>query len=161
MTEEKKVNIRVKGQRQSKLKEPSQKNNKTAFLFTVSTNQRYRDLDPHLEADEEFFEDVISEICNNVSEYVTIKEEGKNWNTDNIKEVDVIYTVERGKTGQLHAHILFKFKHNTKIHLDYSAIRKKLCDELGLDNVYASNKLLKGAGVWSESFLEEYLSKAR
>jgi hypothetical protein len=161
MTEEGKVNIKVKGQRQSKIKEPTEKTNKTAFLFTVSTNQRYADSDPHLESDEEFFEDVIADICNNLPKYVIIKEEGKPWNTQTIKDVDVTYTVERGKTGQLHAHILFKIKHTTKVHLDYTAIRKKLCDELGLDNVFASNKLLRGGGVWSDSFLQDYLSKPR
>lgn len=161
MSEDSKPIIKVKGSRQNpKVKEKKEKVNRTAFLFTVSTNQRYPESDPNIDNDMEFFEDVIADICNNLSKYIIMKEEDKPWNTQNIKDADVTYNVELGpKTRQLHAHILIKMKHNTKLHLNYTAIREKLCEELGLNNVFASNKLLKGNGVWEQDFLESYLSK--
>ena len=60
------------------------------------------------------------------------------------KDLDIDYTIERGtKKGQLHIHIMFKIKHHTKIQLDYIKIKKKICDDLGLNNVYMYNRLLK------------------
>jgi hypothetical protein len=60
------------------------------------------------------------------------------------------------KKGQLHIHILFKFKHFTKIQLNYGKIKDKIKDDLGLENVYMYNKLIRNSG--NENVLD-YINK--
>ena len=83
--------------------------------------------------------------------------EGDQWNEDKIKNVDIDYTIERGmKKGQLHIHIMFKIKHFTKIQLNYDKIKKKICDDLGLKNIYCYNRLLKPN---DSDNVQDYLNK--
>lgn len=156
-----KVEIKIRGKKQSQLKEKPVKVKRTAYFYTISTNQRYKEDDPHFHDDEAIFEDVILDILKNADQYIEITEEGKKWNRDTIKDVDAEYTIEKGgKYGQLHAHILFKIKHTTRVKLDYAKIKQTVLDRLGLDNVYTYNRLL-GNGAWGEDFMRDYINKAR
>ena len=96
---------------------------KTNFLLTINTNQQYKENDEHLNADISIFETTINDILNHIDEYINLPQ-GDKWNDDTIKDADIDYTIERGtKKGQLHIHILFKFKHHTKIQLNYQKIK--------------------------------------
>ena len=67
------------------------------------------------------------------------------------------YTIELGsKKGQLHIHILFKFKHHTRLQLNFEKIKEKLKTDLGLNNVYMYNRLVRNSG--NDSIID-YLSK--
>ena len=129
--------IKVKGKVQDmnkkiKNKKPISSN----FLLTINTNQQYKDDDKDLENDIEVFDDTLKSILNHIDNYVTIPETDK-WDDETIKDVDIDYTIERGTIKhQLHIHILFKFKHFTKIQLKYTAIKEKNNKELGLKNIY-------------------------
>jgi hypothetical protein len=77
-----------------------------------------------------------------VQEYVTIPAEA-NWDTD-VQDVDVNYVVEKGtEKNCLHTHILLKFKHNTKVQLNYKKIKEDICNKLGLPNIHLKNILVK------------------
>ena len=129
--------IKVKGKVQDmnkkiKNKKPISSN----FLLTINTNQQYKDDDKDLENDIEVFDNTLKSILNHIDNYVTIPETDK-WDDETIKDVDIDYTIERGTIKhQLHIHILFKFKHFTKIQLNYAAIEEKINKELGLKNIY-------------------------
>ena len=85
----------------------------------------------------------INELLNNIDQYIKLQE-GHHWNDELIKNCDIDYTIERGlKKGQLHIHIMFKIRHFTKIQLNYEKIKKNICDELGLNNIYMYNRFLK------------------
>ena len=129
--------IKVKGKVQDmnkkiKNKKPISSN----FLLTINTNQQNKDDDKDLENDIEVFDNTLKSILNHIDHYVTIPTTDK-WDDETIKLVDIDYTIERGTIKhQLHIHILFKFKHFTKIQLNYTAIKEKINKELGLKNIY-------------------------
>ena len=54
-----------------------------------------------------------------------------------------LYNLTRIKKGQLHIHIMFKVRHLTKIKLNLKKIKKKIWDELLLNNISVFNRLLK------------------
>jgi hypothetical protein len=149
--------IKVKGKVQDLNKtikniKPKQSN----FLLTLNTNQQFKDDDPHLKDDIEIFDSCINELLNNVDQYVKLPETDK-WDDNTIKNVDIDYTIERGtKKGQLHIHIMFKIKHFTRIQLNYDKIKKKICDDLGLNNIYCYNRLLKPN---DSDNVQDYLNK--
>ena len=149
--------IKVKGNIQDLKKviknvKPKQSN----FLVTLNTNMQYKEDDKHLKDDVEIFDTCISELLNNVDQYIKLPETDK-WNEDTIKNVDIDYTIERGtKKGQLHIHIMFKIKHFTRIQLNYDKIKKKICDDLGLNNIYCYNRLLKPN---DSDNVQDYLNK--
>ncbi len=60
------------------------------------------------------------------------------------------------KKGQLHIHILFKIKHYTKIQLNYDKIKNKIKSDLGLENIYMQNKLIR---MSNNDSIVEYLNK--
>lgn len=159
MTEPK---INIKGSISNlKVNERKEKPKYSTFLLTISTNQKYQDNDPHLETDAVFFENTVKDILNNLGSYVKLPE-GTAWSPDVIKNVDVDYVVEHGKHKKgnaLHAHILFRFKHSTKVQLDYNAIKSKILKETGLDNIYMMNKLVKSG--MSQNNILDYLDKFR
>ena len=114
--------------------------------MTINTNQQYKDDDEHLQDDIEIFDESIKTILNNIDQYINLPETDK-WNDDFIKDVDVDYVIERGgKKGQLHIHILFKFKHHSRLQLNYEKIKEKLKTDLGLNNVYMYNRLVRNSG---------------
>ena len=153
----KKPLIKIKGAIQDlKKKEKNKKPLNSNFLLTINTNQQYKDNDDGLDNDIEVFEHTIQSILNNIDQYVTLAE-GDKWDDDTIKDVDIDYTIERGTIkNQLHIHILFKFKHFTKIQLNYQKIKEKIKKDLGLNNIYLYNRLVRNNG--SDNILS-YLDK--
>ena len=143
----KKPQIKIKGHIQDmKKKEKNIKPKHSNFLFTINTNQQDKDDDEHLEDDIEIFDESIKTILNNIDQYINLPETDK-WDDDFIKDVDVDYVIERGgKKGQLHIHILFKFKHHSRLQLNYEKIKEKLKKDLGLQNVYMYNRLIRNSG---------------
>ena len=94
--------------------------------------------------DIEIFDSSIKTILNNIDQYINLPETDK-WDDNTIKDVD--YVIERGgKKGQLHIHILFKFKHHSRLQLNYEKIKEKLKTDLGLQNVYMYNRLIRNSG---------------
>ena len=152
-----KPNIKIKGNIQDmKKKEKNIKPKHSNFLSTINTNQQYKDDDVHLQDDIEIFDESIKTILNNIDQYINLPETDK-WNDDFIKDVDVDYVIERGsKKGQLHIHILFKFKHHSRLQLNCDKIKDKLKKDLGLENVYMYNRLVRNSG--NDSIID-YLSK--
>ena len=136
--------LKIKGKVQDLKKVEKNKNPISSnFLLTINTNQQYKDTDEHLDNDIKIFEETITNILNNVDQYINIPAEDK-WDDATIKDVDIDWTIERGtKKHQLHIHILFKFKHFTKIQLNYQKIKDKIKKDLGLNNVYMFNRLVK------------------
>ena len=129
---------------------------KTNFLLTINTNQQYKDDDKHLDDDIKIFENTIQDILNKIDEFINLPQ-GDKWDDETIKDVDIDYTIERGtKKGQLHIHILFKFKHHTKIQLNYQKIKEAITKRLGLSNIYMYNKLVRNSG---NDNIIEYLNK--
>ena len=153
----KKPNIKIKGNIQDmKKKEKNIKPKHSNFLLTINTNQQYKDDDEHLDDDIEIFNHSIKTILNNIDQYINLPETDK-WNDETIKDCDIDYTIERGgKKGQLHIRILFKFKHHSRLQLNYEKIKEKLKTDLGLNNVYMYNRLVRNSG--NDSIID-YLSK--
>ena len=149
--------LKIKGKVQDiQKKEKNKPLMKTIFLLTINTNQQYKENDEHLNDDISIFETCINDILNHIDEYINLPQ-GDKWNDDTIKDADIDYTIERGtKKGQLHIHILFKFKHHTKIQLNYQKIKDAITKKLGLDNIYMYNKLVRNSG---NDNIIEYLNK--
>jgi hypothetical protein len=149
--------LKIKGKVQDLVKKEKNKPlMKTNFLLTINTNQQYKEGDKHLNNDIEVFEDTIKDILSRIDEYINLPQ-GDKWDDDTIKDADLDYTIERGtKKGQLHIHILFKFKHHTKIQLNYQKIKEDITKKLGLKNIYLYNKLVRNSG--NDNILE-YLNK--
>ena len=149
--------IKVKGNIQDLKKtiknvKPKQSN----FLLTLNTDQQFKEDDKHLKDDIEIFDGCINELLNNVDQYIKLPE-GDKWDEDTIKDVNIDYTIERGlKKGQLHIHIMFKIKHFSKVQLNYEKIKKKICDDLGLNNIYCYNRLLRPN---DSDNVQDYLNK--
>lgn len=149
--------LKIKGKVQNiEKKEKNKPLMKTNFLLTINTNQQYKDDDKHLDDDIKIFENTIQEILNKIDEFINLPQ-GDKWDDETIKDVDIDYTIEQGtKKGQLHIHILFKFKHHTKIQLNYQKIKEAITKQLGLTNIYMYNKLVRNSG--NDNILE-YLNK--
>lgn len=150
--------VKIRGGRQGKNTERAAKVKRSAFFLTISTNQRYAEDDPNIENDEAVFEESIQSVLQDLGTYIRFRTDGDSWTSGKIQSVEVDYTVERGRTNQIHTHILIKIKHDSNIQLDYGAIKRKICDDLGLDNLYVNNKLL-GQNAWSHDFLLSYVNK--
>jgi uncharacterized alkaline shock family protein YloU len=151
-----KIPIKIKGKVQDLQKKEREKILNSNFLLTINTNQRYPENDKDLENDIEVFDSTIQNILNNVGDYINLPSEHK-FDEHFIKDVDIDYTIERGnKNGQLHIHLLMKFKHKTKIQLNYEKIKEKIKTDLGLTNIYMYNKLVRNSG--NDNILD-YLNK--
>lgn len=85
-----------------------------------------------------------------------------------IKEVDVQFAIERGtslKGSRLHAHCLIRIHHNTRIHLDRTAIKEFVLEDMNaqlratgwrpLSSIYVNIRAQRG----SEFNLLRYLEK--
>ena len=159
MSEVSKPEIKVTGKRQNLKKtatERAPKPKSSNFLLTINTNQQYKNDDEHLENDVEVFDTTIQSILNHIDEYIRLPD-GDQWDDKTIKDVDIDYVVERGhKKGQIHVHVMIKIKHFSKVLLDYDKIKKKICSDLGLQNVYMLNKLIRNSG--SDTIID-YLNK--
>ena len=62
------------------------------------------------------------------------------------------------KRGQLHIHILFKFVHFTRVQLNYAKIKEKINTDLGLENVYMYNRLVRNFSLLGEIHLISLLT---
>ena len=134
----------------------NEKPTRSNFLLTINTNMQYKDDDKHLDDDIEIFNNSINQLLNNIDDYIKLPE-NDTWNDKLIKSCDIDYTIEPGtKKGQLHIHIMFKIRHFTKIQLNYDKIKKKICDDLELNNVYMYNRLLKPN---ESDNVEDYINK--
>jgi hypothetical protein len=151
------VNIKVRGGIQDlKKKQKNEKILSSNFLLTINTNQRYGDDDEDLENDIEVFDETMKEILNNIPSYVNLPK-GIKFDEEHIKNVDIDYVIEKGtKHNQLHIHAMIKFRHNTRIQLNYQKIKTKIITDLGLNNIYLNNRLIRNSG--SENILD-YLNK--
>ena len=149
--------IKVKGNIQDLKKvEKNIKPKQSNFLLTLNTNQQFKENDPHLKDDIEIFDNSINQLLNNVDEYINLPSTDQ-WNDTTIKSCDIDYTIERGtKKGQLHIHIMFKIKHFTRIQLNYEKIKQKICNDLGLNNIYCYNRLLRPN---DSDNVQDYLNK--
>jgi uncharacterized alkaline shock family protein YloU len=151
-----KIPIKIKGKVQDLQKSEREKILNSNFLLTINTNQRYPENDKDLENDIEVFDTTIQNILNNVDDYVNLPNDHK-FDEHFIKNVDIDYTIEKGtKNNQLHIHIMFKFKHKTKVQLNYEKIKDKIKKDLGLQNVYMYNRLIRNSG--SDNILD-YINK--
>jgi len=151
-----KVPIKIKGKVQDLQKTEKEKILNSNFLLTINTNQRYPENDKDLENDIEVFDTTVQNILNNVGDYVNLPSEHK-FDEHFIKNVDIDYTIEKGtKNNQLHIHIMFKFKHKSKIQLNYEKIKDKIKKDLGLENIYLYNRLIRNSG--SDNILD-YINK--
>lgn len=75
---------------------------------------------------------------------------------DKLKSVEVQSRVERGShKGNLHAHVLISIAHYTKLQMNYSKIRAKLCTDLGLTSIHMYNRVYFDA----KATLEHYIHK--
>ena len=158
MSNKPKPKIKIRGAIQDlEKKEKNKKPLSSNFLLTINTNQQYKNDDlENLQNDIEVFENTIKDILNNIDQYVNLSDNDK-WDDDTIKDVDIDYTIERGTIkNALHIHLLLKFKHFTKIQLNYIKIKDKIKNDLGLLNVYMLNKLIKNSG--NDNILD-YLNK--
>lgn len=127
------------------------------FLLTINTNKGIADGSEGMAEKIATFETSINQILQNVGDYVRLPD-GDDWNDDEkFKDVNIQYTIERGdKQHRLHIHILFQFTHFSKILLNYDKIKSKICDDMGLENVYMLNKLIKNSGQMN---ITDYLQK--
>jgi hypothetical protein len=138
----KKPLVKISGKVQDLKKvEKNIKPKQSNFLLTLNTNMQYKEDDPHLNDDIEVFDGSINKLLNNIDEYIKLPDADV-WDDKLIKDCNIDYTIERGlKKGQLHIHIMFKIKHFTKVQLNYDKIKKQICDDLGLKNIYVYNRL--------------------
>jgi hypothetical protein len=151
------VSTRIKGGISNPHQQKEDKYKKSNFHLTISTNKKYDKDDANLQNDMEVFDDTISSILNHIENYVKLPETDK-WDDDKIKDVDIDYVVELGnQKNRLHAHVLFRFLHRSKVQLDYDAIKKKICEDLGVNNVYLYNRLVRPSeGQNIVSYLSKY-----
>lgn len=152
-----KPEIKIKGKVQDlQKKEKNIKPKQSNFLLTINTNMQYKDDDEHLDDDIEIFNHSINQLLNNIDDYIKLPESDK-WDDKTIKSCDIDYTIERGtQKRQLHIHIMFKIRHFSKIQLNYDKIKKKICDDLELNNVYMYNRLLRPN---ESDNVEDYINK--
>ena len=128
------------------------------FLITLNLNQQYHK-DEHkanIDNDMEIFDALINEMLNHIEIFLRLPD-GVKYNDDNIKDVSADYVTEIGSIKkQIHAHIMLKFKHHTRIQLNFSKIKEFFKKKLGLKNVYMQAKLLK---MSSSDNIIDYLDK--
>ena len=104
----------------------------------------------------EIFDGLLVEFLNHIEQYVRLPE-GVIYNDENVKDVSADYVVELGNIKkQIHAHVMVKFKHHTKIQLNFGKIKEFFKKKLGLKNVYMQAKLLRMSS--SENIID-YLEK--
>jgi hypothetical protein len=128
------------------------------FLITLNLNQQYHKEEDkaNIDNDMEIFDSHINDLLNHIEQFIRLPE-GVVYNDDNIKDVSADYVTEIGNIKkQIHAHIMIKFKHHTKIQLNFSKIKEFFKKKLGLKNVYMQAKLLR---MSSSDNIIDYLNK--
>lgn len=142
------------------------------FLITINTNQTVRSEDELiywanlLERGIEKAVDSLDEIILFLSENAKSVEENdgteddinSNWLLDEYPNPEVRYAIEIGESangGRIHAHIVMRIKHYSKIHMNREGWQKIMIDYLNLDNVYINFKGLPD----TQKNLDLYLKK--
>jgi hypothetical protein len=122
------------------------------FKSTIHKNEHKE----NIENDMEIFDKLINEMLNHIEQYIRLPENVQ-YNDENIKDVSADYVVEVGSIKkQIHAHIMLKFKHFTRIQLNYIKFKEYFKRKLGLKNMYIQGKLLNPSA--SENIVD-YLNK--
>jgi hypothetical protein len=128
------------------------------YLITLNLNQQYHK-DEHkanLETDMDYFDEVINKFLNSIDQYVNLPT-GVTFNDETVKDVDADYVIEVGDIKkQVHTHIMLKFKHHTRIQLDFPKMKEYFKNEMGLKNVHLQGKLLRQSA--SDNIID-YLNK--
>lgn len=154
-----KPEIKVRGRRQAKSTEKRpDKIVHSQWLLTYNPNiSKFQDDDPQLKEQEDILAEACENLLQNIDQYVKFTPEGHSWSTDVIESTNCDFVVERGgKKKMLHCHMLVKISHRSKISLDYQAIKKKLCEDIGVENAYINAKLVRAS---SDEFLLAYTNK--
>jgi hypothetical protein len=157
MTSEPEIKITSRRQNLNRV-EQNKKPTHSNFLITLNLNQQYHKEEhvKNLDGDMEIFDNLINNMLNDIEHYINLPP-GVPFNDDIIKDVSADYVTEVGSIKkQIHAHIMIKFKHFTRIQLNFSKIRDYFKRELQLRNVYMQSKLLRPSA--SENILD-YLDK--
>jgi len=151
--------VKVKGQVSNFAETVKAKKDKHSnFFLTINTNQSYRNDDANIANDTEVLVEVIENILNNISSYVKLPA-GATFD-DDITNADIDYVVEKGnKLNMLHCHIYLKFTHNTDVKLDFAAIKRKICDELGLPNIHLKNMMVRSNNENVLDYMSKYAKK--
>jgi hypothetical protein len=128
------------------------------FFLTINTNQSYKVDDAHIDNDTEVLVEVIENILNNINSYVKLPA-GATFD-NNVKNADIDYVVEKGNSKHmLHCHIYLKFTHDTDVKLDFAAIKKQVCDRLGLPNIHMMNRMVRSNDDNVLNYLGKYGKK--
>lgn len=96
-------------------------------------------------------------MFDHIGDYITFLEPGHKWTKEYIKKSECESNIERGeKTDTIHAHIFVGISHYSKIQLDRKKIKEKICDDLGLKNIYISKIIVlrHNTNADRENFLE-------
>lgn len=140
--------------------------NYSVFLVTINTNMRTRHQDTQLLAS--FLRSTMNALfgAENVPTIIKFLNGKKQYGL--IREVDVQYAIERGeglKGSRLHSHALVRIWHDTRIHLDRTAIKEFVVKDMNVQLRAHGFKLLKSVYVniraqrGSEFNLLRYLEK--
>jgi hypothetical protein len=125
------------------------------FFLTINTNQSYKDNDPNIDNDTEVFVEVIEALLNNIQSYVKLPA-GATFD-NNITNADIDYVVEKGNAKHmLHCHIFLKFTHTTDVKLDFGAIRKSICESLGLTSIHLKNRMVRSNNENVLNYMAKY-----
>ena len=154
-----KPQIKITSRRQNL--EKAEKNIKPThsnFLITLNLNQQYHK-DEHkanLDTDMDYFDDTINKFLNGIENFIRLPQ-GVQYNDDTVKDVNADYVVEVGDIKkQIHTHIMLKFKHHTRIQLNFTKIKEFFKKEMGLQNIYMQAKLLRPS---ASDNIVDYLNK--
>jgi len=129
---------------------------RSSWLITLNTN-KFPDEDDSIK--DQLEEIIKKDLTGNtfIDNYVVIIDDKHIDDTiqDHIVEVKTVYKMEVGthpKGGRVHAHVLIKITHDSKIRLNYDALRDLIKDEFG--GGYMNAKI-----VSSTYDLRNYLNK--
>lgn len=110
----------------------------SVFLLTINTQQVYK-RDDQATAYGQSFEQILNEMFNeqNLGNFVTFLEDPnyqgqQRWESPFVEESEIGGGVERGTNGAIHAHLIVKIVHRTKLQLDRHAISTYLTQQLGV-----------------------------
>lgn len=137
------------------VKEKKRRNKRSNFFITINTNQK---INPHSKEYENLnnsFKKSLNEIYNNIKDYINISQKDDSFD-NNVEDVNIDSATKYGpKNNSVHTHININLKHNTLLKLDYSKIKKKICEDLNLKNIYMNSKLYNNNAM----NLKDYINK--
>ncbi len=144
----------------------SKSKNYSVFLVTINTNMRTRLKETPEVAG--FLRGTLNLLFKSENLVTIVKFLNGKKEYGKLKEADVQFAIERGegmKGSRLHAHCLVRIHHDTRIHLDRTAIRDFVLEDMNvqlaangykkLSNVYVNIRAQRG----SEFNLLRYLEK--